>query len=171
MKATNLVARLHLTRFAGPPDEMNWTTLHVNGQKIWPCGDEAFDTYTIAEGDEIVLDIPSGGLAGVVEVIYQFKEDFGALGITDSLTVTLHAEWEGRAGGLAGGLSGICNFDVQNAYLFDQEDPALVVESSAIDHPVPLGIYEAVRELARVSPDREEEKPLVMRRLFRALGI
>jgi hypothetical protein len=135
------------------PDQRNQTTLLVNDKKVWPSND-VFNPAEL-EGN-VRLEIPNGTLEGKVSSLDEKDEE---------VTVFLsEATWEGKAGGLSGGISGCCTFEVLYG--------GFVVQSSTFpeERTVPYYLYEQVREVADVAASDEWDKQRVMRAIFRELA-
>ena len=148
MKA-KVSAMLTFDALVGPPDQMNNTGFYVNEQLAWPAGEWGEDDYTPAlkAGDMVALSIPSGGLIGEVTFVNEYE---------GQVYVGVEGTWEGRANGLACGLSGCCDFKVHNA---------TVVTSSTLPEgaTIPYGLYEDIRMAAGVA---RKDKAKVMREIF-----
>lgn len=81
--------------------------------------------------------------------------------------------WEGKAGGLAGGLSGFANFEVINDFMPSEYMPparvAMVTKSSTLSQPIPYCLYEKVRDLASAVEPDQWAKQALMQALFELL--
>ena len=170
MKAQKLHIRFFFREGEEPePDGQNRTRLYINGQLCWPIYNEdgdyiPFAPQDISPGDNICLRIPSGDLSCQVHTTWHEGGVF--------IASARDAEWQGHAGGLAGGASGICNFDVVNDYMpGTAEEIALVTQTSACDGELAYSLYEAVRHLASYAApsSKQKEKAAVMRRLLAVL--
>jgi hypothetical protein len=173
MKATNLRIRMTL-QDPGEPDDLNRTEVILDGQLYWPRyewagGSRIIDYVAVSPaedievGTNIELSIPSGRLRGRVSRKWQnFAGDW---------IVEIKAAWEGRAGGLAGSLSGFGEFHIINDYEPRGPrcgEPAQVTQTSAWDKNLNYYVYERVRSLADLAAS-ERPKAEVMRRIFEAL--
>ena len=151
MKAKELNVELYFYGGAlREPDPLNNTTLTVNDEQVWP-GDELFSPAALQVGDEVALDIPSGQLTVTVYEIGDGENYIRVFG---------EGMWEGKAGGLKGGLSGCCDFDVL--------EYGTAIESSTLkpDQEVPYWLYEDVRSAASFAGQEKQE---AMKRMFEVL--
>jgi len=137
------------------PDALNNTKLFIDGQKVWPeePGDDPFSPASISPGNTVSLEIPSGRLHFVVDDVERMD---GQVSVFSDNAGT----WEGRAGGLANGLSGCCDFEVLDLR-------AMVTRSSTLPEgeAVPYWVYEDVRSASSFTRDKQD----VMARIFAIL--
>jgi|GEM_PF-4321941 len=120
-------------------DELNGTSLAINGEQVFPDG----QLRPLAEGDRVVLEIPSGTLSAVVTN-------------TSCSGGVLEGTWEGAFWGLYTGQSGCARFG-QRYY------SEAVLETSIADDIRTWNDLVAVRQVARYAerdmhptPDKEQ---------------
>ena len=123
---------------------------------------------TFSVGDEIRIEIPSGDFEGTVKYIEPYgtdgpdttaeavnalvEETGGRSASPSGVRMDLSGTWDGRHGGLDGGLTGFGTF---TAYIPE----AAPVESSAFSAPVPWSQYCAIKAQAHENGYRAEIEP------------
>lgn len=169
-----------------PTDNLNRTTVWVNGEVVWPHPDGEETEVCLHRGDHIAVTIPSGRLEGVVTAklvnVYQEGDDIRViLRSGDYVTMTppsarsdgtivvnprsgfilTGAAWEGRRGGL---LHGLCGAFEWEARFSGQEE----VVTSIAPEPITWSLYDQVMCLANTVTSGAEAVQALARELVAA---